>query len=368
MIPLVSPILGKEEKKVLNEIIDSRIIASGKYVERFEAESAAFSGTRFGVATSNGTTALHAALLACGIKAGDKVLTTPFSFIATANSILHCNAVPVFADIDPDTYNLSPVETEKALKKHKGIKAILVVHLYGQPADMDAFARLKKKYGVKLIEDCAQAHGALFKGKCVGSFGDAAAFSYYATKNITTGEGGIILTNDAGVDTRSRQIINHGRAGHSTHTVLGYNFRLTNLAAGIGLVQLKHLKEWNEKRRSNAAYLTQHLYPLGVVKPPVEIACSEPVYHQYTVRVPAGKRAEFMKYLSDNGIGCGIYYPEAIYRQPLYQKLGYKKGLCPEAERAAKEVLSLPVHPSVTKQNLKTIVDVISRFGGKCNG
>ncbi|MHB9154615.1 MAG: DegT/DnrJ/EryC1/StrS family aminotransferase [Endomicrobiales bacterium] len=362
MIPLVSPLLGNDEKRILNEIIDSRIIASGAYVDRFEKESAAFSGSRFAVATSNGTTALHAALLACGIRPGDKVLTTPFSFIATANSILFCGAKPVFADIDPATYNLSPEAAEKALRKHRNIKAIIVVHLYGQPADMGAFLRLKKKYRLALIEDCAQAHGARYKGRCVGSFGDAAAFSYYATKNITTGEGGIILTSAPRVDRLARQLINHGRDGQSTHTILGYNFRLTNLAAGIGLVQLKKLGRWNEARRKNGAFLTSRLEGLDFLETPFVPSFSEPVFHQYTVRVDAGLRPEFMKYLSENGIGCGIYYPTAIYRQPLYQGLGYAAGLCPEAERAAREVVSLPVHPALTRKDLETIAGTISRF------
>ena len=170
---------------------------------------------------------MRAALLACGIKPGDKVLTTPFSFIATANAILYCGTKPVFADIDPKTFNLSPAETEKALKHDKGIKAVIIVHLYGQPCDMEAFMKLKKKYKFILIEDCAQAHGARFKSKVVGSYGDASAFSFYATKNVTTGEGGLILTSNPKIDGLARQIINHGRDGHSNHTILGYNFRLT---------------------------------------------------------------------------------------------------------------------------------------------
>lgn len=362
MIPLVSPILGKEEKRIVNEIIDSRIIASGKYVQQLEATAAKINGVKHAIAVSNGTTALHTALLACGIGAGDKVLTTPFTFIATSNSILHCNAVPVFADIDPLTYNLSPESAEAALKKHKGIKAIIVVHLYGMPADMDAFMRLKKKYKLVIIEDCAQAHGALYKGKMVGSFGDAAAFSYYATKNVTMGEGGVILTNSPKTDALARQIINHGRAGHSTHTVLGYNFRLTNIAAGIGLVQLSHLYGWNKKRLANARYLNSKLEELPfVVTPHVPENCV-PVFHQYTVRVDAKERDAFMKHLTANGIGNGIYYPIPSYQQPLYKKLGYGKVVCPDAEAAACQVVSLPVHPGLTKKELDSIVAAVASY------
>jgi len=314
------------------------------------------------VAVSSGTTALHAALLAAGIQPGDKVLTTPLSFIATANSILFCGARPVFADIDPATFNLSPEAAEQALKKEKNIKAVILVHLYGMPADMDAFLKLKKKYKFILIEDCAQAHGATYKGIIAGSFGDLSAFSYYATKNIMTGEGGMVHTSNPRYDKLIRQIINHGRSGHSVHTILGYNFRLTNLAAGIGIVQLGKLKQWNAARKKNARYLSEHLQGLGFITTPAIPAHADPVFHQYTVRIPHVLRKKFMEYLQKNGVGNGIYYPEVIYRQPFYQKMGYKKGLCPVAEKAVQEVLSLPVHPALTAKDLETIVTVIRGF------
>ncbi|MFC1501388.1 DegT/DnrJ/EryC1/StrS family aminotransferase [Elusimicrobiota bacterium] len=362
MISLAHPILGSDEKKAVVDVIKSGIIASGKYVERFEKLSANYSKTKYAIATSSGTTALHAALLACGIKRGDKVITTPFSFIATANSILFCGAIPVFADIDPKTYNLSPEAVEKILKTDTSIKAILVVHLYGMPCDMDAFVRLKEKYKVLLIEDCAQSHGAKYKDKSVGSFGDISAFSYYATKNITTGEGGVVLTDNEKLDRSVRQIINHGRSEHSTHTVLGYNFRLTNIAASIGLAQLKKLNDWNKKRQSNALFLNKELRNVDFLQVPVIPEQIKPVFHQYTVRINSGLRSKFITYLKDNGIGAGVYYPTAIYNQPLYRELGYKDGMCPNSEKAALEVLSLPVHPALTKKNLEKIVSVIKKF------
>ena len=361
-IPLVSPILGEDEKNILCAVIDSKIIASGKYVADFEAACANAWGAKFGIATSNGTTALHAALIASGIGKGDEVLTTPFSFIATSNSIMFCGAKPVFADIDSNTYNISALNAEAVLKKRKSIKAILLVHLYGLPCDMDAFMKLKKKYGVKIIEDCAQAHGAKFNGKTVGSIGDAGAFSFYATKNMTTGEGGIVLTSNALTDKTARSFINHGRKGHSTHSILGHNFRLTNLAAGIGLVQLAKLSEWNRKRRSNAEYLNNGLRGLSFISVPfVPEKCGH-VYHQYTIRVKSGLRDKLTAHLSANGVGAGIYYPYAIYRQEYYARLGYKKGLCPEAEKAAKEVISLPVHPALTQDDLAVIVNAVKSF------
>src|SRR3989339_108976 len=200
MINLVHPIVGKEEKKAVCDVIDSRMLASGSSVHEFEQQCAHKWGARFGVAVSSGTTALHAALLACGVVRGDKVITTPLSFIATANSILFCDAQPIFADIEPDTYLLDLNGVEDALKKDKKIKAIIPVHLYGLACDMDAYRYLAKKYKVKIIEDCAQSQGATFKGKIAGSFGDANAFSFYATKNMTTGEGGVVLTNDSRTD------------------------------------------------------------------------------------------------------------------------------------------------------------------------
>jgi dTDP-4-amino-4,6-dideoxygalactose transaminase len=362
MIPLVHPIVGADEKKILNQIVDSRILASGAYVSRFENRCAQLFGTKYAVAVSSGTTALHAALLACGIKAGDKVLTTPFSFIATANSILFCGAKPIFADIDPHTCNLSPVAAEAALKREKNVKAVILVHLYGRAADMGAFKRLKKKYGFVLIEDCAQAHGATFGGQTVGSFGDASAFSFYATKNVMCGEGGTVQTNYVRIDRLARQIINHGRAGHSTHAILGYNFRLTNLAAGIGIVQLNKLENWTAARIRNARYLNNEFAGLGYVITPVPPENGTAVYHQYTVRVPQKVRKAFMRHLQKRGVGCGVYYPYAIYRQPLYRDLGFRSGICPEAERASREVVSLPVHPALTRKDLETIADAVKSF------
>jgi dTDP-4-amino-4,6-dideoxygalactose transaminase len=298
----------------------------------------------------------------CGIKSGDKVITTPFSFIATANSILFCNAKPIFADIDPKTFNINPVELEKILKKEKNVKAVLIVHLYGLPCDMDAILKLKQKYKFKLIEDSCQAHGAEFKNKKVGSFGDASAFSFYATKNMMTGEGGITLTNDAKADKYARQVINHGRDGHSTHTVLGYNYRLTNLAAAIGIAQLEQLETWIAKRIANAQKYNEAFKDLDFLKTPYVPKNCRHIFHQYTIRVLPSKREKFMKYLADKGVGSGIYYSSVIYRQPLYKQFGYEVGLCKEAEKVAEEVVSLPVHQSLSKANTDKVIKVIKSY------
>lgn len=361
MIPLVHPIFGKEEKKIINEVIDSRVVASGKYVEQFESQFAKLSGAKFAIACSNGTTALHTALIACGVKTGDKVITTPFTFIATANSILFCGAKPVFADIDPLTFNICPKSVEKILKTQK-VKAVLCVHLYGLSSDMGALLKLKKKYNFALIEDACQAHLAQYNNKKVGSIGDAAAYSFYATKNMTTGEGGIVLTNNKNIDALSRQVINHGRAGHSTHTVLGYNYRLTNIAAAMGIEQCKEIEKWTKQRIKNANLLSNGLKGLDFISAPYVPKGCVHVFHQYTVRIKNGLRDKFMKYLQENGIGCGIYYPEVIYKQPLYKDLGYKKVSCPQAEQAVKEVLSLPVHPALNDKDIKFIINTIRNF------
>ncbi|MCL2798895.1 MAG: DegT/DnrJ/EryC1/StrS family aminotransferase [Endomicrobia bacterium] len=362
MINIAAPVIGNEERKFINEVLDSKILASGKYVVEFEQSFAKYCGAKFGIANANGTTSLHTALLICGVKPGDKVVTTPFSFIATSNSILFCGAKPVFADIDPETFNIDPVELEKVLKREKNVKAVIIVHLYGLPCDMDAILRLKKKYKFKLIEDSCQAHGAEYKNKRVGSFSDASAFSFYATKNMMTGEGGITLTNNAKADKYARQVINHGRDGHSTFTVLGYNYRLTNLAAAIGIAQMKQLDDWTAKRIANADAYNEAFKSLGFIKTPVVPLNYRHVFHQYTIRVKASERGKFMQYLKDNGVGCGIYYDTVMYKQPYYKKLGYKSGICPNAEQAAKEVVSLPVHPSLYKTDVENIINAVKGY------
>ncbi|MBQ3835426.1 MAG: DegT/DnrJ/EryC1/StrS family aminotransferase [Elusimicrobia bacterium] len=362
MIPLAKPILGKREKQLINEVIDSGIIASGKYVEKFEQMFAKVSKAKFSVVCSNGTTALNTALLACGIKPGDKVITTPFTFIATSNSILYCGAKPIFADIDPKTYDIDPKSVEKILKKEKNVKAVICVHLYGLPCDMGELLKLKKKYKFVLIEDACQAHLAKYKNKTVGTIGDAGCFSFYATKNMTTGEGGAVLTNNSKINDLSRKIINHGRMAHYGHDMLGYNFRLTNVCAAIGIAQCEQIEKWTKQRIANAKKLSEGLKDVSFIETPFVPKGYTHVYHQYTVRVKDGLRDKLMKYLKDNGIGCGIHYPEVLHRQPLYKNLGYKNNLCPVAEQAAKEVLSLPVHPSLTAKDINTIIKTIKGF------
>jgi dTDP-4-amino-4,6-dideoxygalactose transaminase len=362
MIKVACPIIGKKEKNLIKEVLDSRILASGKYVTQFEQSFAKYSEARFGIANANGTTSLHIALLMCGVRPGDKVATTPFSFIATSNSILFCGAKPVFVDIDPKTFNINPVELEQILEKEKNVKAVVIVHLYGLPCDMDAILKLKKKYKFKLIEDACQAHGAKFKNKKVGSFGDAAAFSFYATKNMMTGEGGITLTNDIRANKFGRQVINHGRNGHCAHIILGYNYRLTNLAAAIGIAQLEQLENWIATRIANAKKYSEAFKDLNFLQTPFVPENYRHVFHQYTIKISAKKREKFVKYLAENGIDSGIYYNSVIYKQPLYKQLGYMAGLCKKAEKIAREVLSLPVHPSLSEVDIEKIIKIIKGY------
>ncbi|MEC9488895.1 MAG: DegT/DnrJ/EryC1/StrS aminotransferase family protein [Halanaerobium sp.] len=356
-IPIARPIISEEEIAKVREVMESGMLASGKQVKEFEAEFAAYCGSPHGIATSSGTTALHAALLALEIGPGDKVLTTPFTFAASGNSIIFVGAEPVFSDIDPETYNLDPDKAEEVLRQDPDIKAIMVVHLFGLACDMEAYQGLADKYDVYLIEDAAQSHGAKYQGQKVGTFGDAACFSFYPTKNMTTAEGGMILTPHDDVSEKARLLVNHGQTQRYEHSSLGYNFRLTNLAAAIGLVQLPKLNEWNRKRRENAAYFNGQFQGLAPVKTPVEPEGYEHVYHQYTLRVP--DRGDLVRALTENGIGYGIHYPIPLHHQPYYRELGYGDLELPVAEDVARKVISLPVHPSLSDEELKKVVQVI---------
>lgn len=250
MIPIAKPNIGEEEKNAVMEVLESGMLAQGLKVKEFEERFAKYIGTKYAVATSNGTTALHIALLSSGIKKGDEVITTPFSFIASATSILFCNAVPVFADIKTKTFNINPNKIEKAITKKT--KAIMVVHLYGQSSEMDRIKEIANKKKLSLIEDACQAHGAENNGKRVGSIGDIGCFSFYPTKNMTTGEGGMITTNDHVIAEKVRLLRDHGQKERYEHVIVGYNYRMTNIAAAIGIEQLQKLEQFNKKRRENA--------------------------------------------------------------------------------------------------------------------
>jgi len=356
MIPIAKPMMGEEEKRAVLEVLDSGMIAQGPRVSAFEEAFADMCGVRYAVATSSGTTALHVALLAHGVGPGDEVITTPFTFIATANSILYVGARPVFVDIDPVTFNIDPSQIEHAITPRT--KAIMPVHLFGLPADMDPLLEVTERHHLVVIEDACQAHGAEYKGRRAGSFGTA-CFSLYPTKNITSAEGGMITTDDPQIAETCRVIRQHGMRRRYYHDELGFNFRMTDVHAAIGLAQLQKLEQFNEARIANAAYLTEHLR--GVVVPTVPEGYRH-VFHQYTIRVPDGRRDALKDFLNEREVGTGIYYPVPVHQQIFYREsLGYDVEL-PEAERAAEEVLSLPVHPAVSPSDLEMIVAAVNEF------
>lgn len=355
MIPIAKPQIGDEEKRAVLAVLESGILAQGPRVQAFEEAFAEMCGVRHAIATSSGTTALHIALLAYGIGPGDEVITSPFTFIASANCALYVGARPVFVDIDPRTFNLDPHLVEAAITSRT--RAIIPVHLYGLPCDMGPIMEIAQKYGLVVIEDACQAHGAEYRGKKVGSFGTG-TFSLYPTKNITSGEGGMITTDDPEIAEKCRAIRQHGARHRYSHDELGFNFRMTDVHAAIGLAQLRKLERFNEARQSNARYLSEHLR--GVVTPYVPPERTH-VFHQYTIRVPHGKRDALRAFLQERGIGSEIYYPVPIHQQRLYRALGYN-GHFPEAERAAREVLSLPVHPALSPSDLEAIVAAVNEF------
>jgi dTDP-4-amino-4,6-dideoxygalactose transaminase len=315
-------------------------------------------GVRHAIATTSGTTALHVVLMAHGIGPGDEVITSPFTFISSANSVLFTGARPVFVDIERETFNIDPDQIEAAIMPRT--KAILPVHLFGLPANMEAIMEIAARHGLAVIEDACQAHGAAYGGQRVGSFGTG-TFSLYPTKNITSAEGGMITTNDDEIAERCRVLRQHGMRRRYYHDELGYNFRMTDVHAAIGLAQLEKLARFNAARRENARYLSARLQ--GVVTPVVPDGYHH-VFHQYTIRVPDGRRDALVDYLHDQEIGCGIYYPVPIHQQTYYrEELGYDDRL-PEAERAAEEVLSLPVHPALTRTDLDRVVAAVNAFTG----
>jgi len=356
VIPIARPVVGPEEEQAVLDVLRSGQLAEGPRVRAFEEEFAAYVGTRHAIAVNSGTAALIVALQANGVGQGDEVITSPFSFIATATSIIACGATPVFVDIDPFDFNLDPEKVEDAITDTT--KAILPVHLYGHPARMTELAEIAGENGLALIEDAAQAHGAEHAGRRAGTFGTG-CFSFYPTKNMATGEGGIITTDDDEVARLCRIIRNHGQEVRYRSDYFGLNWRMTDLAAAIGSVQLRHLEDWNEARIANATKLSKLI--TSVETPRVREG-DRHVFHQYTVRL-TGDRAAIQAALQEAGIGTAIHYPMTINRQPIMRQLGIGQDAdVPVAEAAAEAVLSLPVHPSLTDEDIEHIATAVNRF------
>jgi len=355
MIPISTPFIGEEEKAGVLAVLESGMLAQGKKVAALEEAFAAVCDTKHAVATSSGTTALHLALLAHGIGAGDEVITTPFTFIATASSILFTGAEPVFVDVEADTFNLNPALIEQAITPRT--KAIMPVHLYGQICDMDAIGQIAAKHGLAIIEDAAQAVGATRHGKKAGSFGTG-CFSLYATKNIMSAEGGIITTDDDAIAETLRMLRNHGMKRRYYHDMLGYNFRMTDLHAAIGLAQVNRLDDFTAKRRANAEYLSAHIE--SVITPTVMTGNAH-VWHQYTIRITHTDRDAAAKQLNDAGIGTGVFYPVPAHHQGFIREIVGEVQL-PVTEKLAEEVISLPVHPQLTPADLEKIAAEVNKL------
>lgn len=361
MIQIAKPYITEKERRAVLKVLDSGMLAQGEKVKEFEEKFASFIGTKYAIATSSGTTALHLACLALGLKRGDEVITTPFSFIASANGILYTGAKPVFVDINEKTYNIDPGLIENQITKKT--KAVLIVHLYGNPCQMDEIIELAQKYHLILVEDSCQAHGASFDNRRTGSFGTG-CFSFYATKNMTTGEGGMVTTNKSEIADKIRLLRSHGSEVEYYSDFLGYNFRMTDIQAAMGIEQLKRLPKFNRKRIKNADYLTGRLKDTnGIITPTIKPRAVH-VFHQYTIRVTEKyplTRNQLMDVLRKKGIFSKIFYPIPIYKQPLYQRLGYKDCL-PIVEKIVNQVLSIPIHPLVTKRDLDLIAKVIGSY------
>ncbi len=360
-IPIAKPIILEEDKRRVLEVLESGMLVAGTQVREFERAFAKYIGVANAIATSSGTTALQVALEALGIGEGDKVVTTPFTFVATSNAILHARATPVFVDVNLQTYNLDPQAVEEVVRRER-VRAILCVHLYGLPCDLGALEQIASKYGLLLIEDCAQAHGARYHSRPVGTVGHAGIFSFYPSKNMTTGEGGIVVTGNGDVAYRARLLVNVGQNGANEYVyeTIGYNYRMTNIAGALGLTQLPRLERHNEIRRRHAARLAEAFASLGWLIPPVEPSGYYHVYNQYTVRIPQG-RERFVHYLVEKGIGNRIYYPQLVPHSPAYQQLGFG-GRYPVAEALTGQVVSLPVHPALTGEDLDRIIAEVSAF------
>lgn len=356
-VPIASPFIGEEEKREVLAVLESGQLVQGAWVERLENTFAELHGARFAVATSSGTTALSAALMAHGIGPGDEVIVPALSFFATASSVLSVGARPVFADVEPDTFTLSVDATRAVITTRT--RAVLPVHLYGHPANLPAFVELCEAHGLLLLEDAAQAHLARIGERSVGTFGTA-AFSLYASKNATTGEGGVVLTSDADVRDRLRRVRNHGRSRTDVHDSLGFNFRLTNLAAALGLPQLARLPGWTEKRIEHAAFYQQELHGLSL---PTVRPDYRHVFHQYTVRVPPDRsRDDALRALHAAGVEARVYYPTPIHRQPIMLERGLGDVELPVTEALCKSVLSLPVHSQLGERELHLVVSAVNRW------
>jgi dTDP-4-amino-4,6-dideoxygalactose transaminase len=342
----------------VHDVIESTHFILGPQGKALEEAIAAYHGVKYAVAMASGTDALHLALLAAGVKRGDEVITTPFTFIATAEAVSYVGAAPVFVDIDPVTYNIDISKIEAAITKKT--KAIIPVHLYGAPADMDGLMQLAKKHGLNVIEDCAQSFGAEYHGRKTGVFGDIGCFSFFPSKNLGAyGDGGMVVTDDAKLAEHMQSLRNHGSRVRYYHDEIGYNSRLDEIQAAILRIKFRHIDEYNAKRRNNA-FLYNKFFDGTGIQTPSEQQGTKHVFHQYTIRV---KNRDAVKQKLDVGnvTSSMIYYPVPLHMQAAYKDLGMKPGSLPKAEQAAQEVLSLPMYPELTEEQIRLVVDAVKK-------
>jgi len=361
LVPLAKPVFDEEMKKAAFNALQNERFVMGESVFKFEEEFAEYCGVKHAISTSSGTSALHLSFLVLGIKQRSGVITSPASFVATANAVLHANAVPVFVDIDIETYNIDP----KLIKRRLTNKttAILPVHLYGYPADMDPILEISRQHRLVVVEDACQAHGAEYFGRKAGSMGDVGCFSFYSSKNMTVcGDGGMIVTNDDQIARTVAKLRDCGRVSRYKHNMIGFTSRLNNVNAAIGRVQLKKLDEWNEKRRAVAKLYNRLISDLDeVILPLWDESKVKPVFHLYVIRT--NFRDELKPWLEKKGIECGIHYPLPIHLQPIYRKLfGYKPRILPQSELLSKTALSLPMFPSLKEDEVRRVCESLHHF------
>ena len=338
----------------IQEVIESSAFAGGRFVSNFEQDFAAYCDAPYAIGVGSGTDALWLSLLACGIGSGDEVITVPSTFMATAEAITHCGARPVFVDVDERTYTMNPEALDDVLTTKT--RAIVPVHLFGQPADMDPILEFGRKHRLYVIEDACQAHGATYKGKRVGTFGDTACFSFYPGKNLGAfGEAGAIVTGNAELNERIRILRDHGQVRKYFHSLVGWNCRMDGIQAAVLQIKLRQLEEANQRRRDRAAEYDAGLREFGEIIAPTQASYARHVYHIYAIRV--GNRDETIKCLADQGIATGIHYPVPVHLQEAYRPLGYTPGAFPIAERCAAEFVSLPMYPELTHSQVEQVIE-----------
>ena len=351
--------IGDEIREAVTRVMASQRFVLGNEGAALESEIAELCGVTHGVGVASGTDALILALRAAGVAAGDEVILPPFTFVATGSAVSALGAAPVFADIEPDSFNVSAAEIAKRITPRT--RAIIVVHLYGLAADMDAIRDAAKCSAIPIVEDNAQAIGATYKGKPTGALGDVACISFYPTKNLGAyGDAGMIVTNSAEMDTRLRTLRNHGQSSRYSSVEPGWNSRLDEIQAAVLRAKLRYLREWERARRSLAAMYSKMLAPVESVRTPQIPAGYEHVFHQYTIRVP--RRDELQKFLSERNIGSAVYYPVPLHLQPIYAKLAHHEGTFPHAERAAEEAVSLPMFPELRPEQVQRVAETIAEF------